>query len=164
MTSNTPFSDSLSGSKKSTFRIGSRLFWTTFSVNALFDALLAIGVLGFGIATGYEGRPVFNTSRLGEAVEYLFGDTTQFLAFIGILAIVGFALRGALRLVEKGNRTGVGVIIVAVFVIGGVTFKYLEIGTNLVPLLVFVAFVATQTGITVLLATRRGANHQKGGA
>lgn len=135
-----------------------RIFWTAFGVNALFDAVIAVALLGFGIATGYQGRPVFDGSRLGEAVNYLFGGVVDLFAFIGVLVAVGLLLWGMFKLIEKEKKVLAILCGAAIFAIGLVTSQFLGVGTNVVPLLVFTAFVAVQSGvITVLLSGR--ANH-----
>jgi len=136
-----------------------RLFWTMFITNVVFDALLAVCALGFGIKSGYEGHAVFDGSRLGEAVGYIFGGTTQFLAFIGVLALIGVALWGAQKLSKDQRHNALIGVLLGAFVLGGLTFKFLAIGANMIPLLVFVAFVAAQSSVAyTLIAIRPRAN------
>jgi len=70
-----------------------QIFWTAFSVNALVDTVLLIAAYGFGLISGYESKAVFNGSRLGVAMDYLFGGPKQFVWFVVVLIALGIATR-----------------------------------------------------------------------
>lgn len=136
-----------------------RVFWASFAVLAAFNAVATVAVLAFGLASGYEGKFVVSSDKAGEAVRYLFGGIDQLFAFIGIITLVAVAVWGAIKLSKDGHHRWMAALLVAAFIVGGLTFRLLAVGEQLVPILVFVAFTAMEAGLIALLATRQRSTH-----
>lgn len=135
-----------------------RLFWGMACVNLIVDAVLAVLLLGAGLATGYEGKPAISFSAVGKAIEYLFGNLGQLALFAVALIVIGVLLV-LIKKSHKDDRNTTAIVLgLVVFLMGGLTFTQLHVGANIIPLLVFLTLVVIHSWIGYIVVTHKRAN------